>query len=131
MIKLKQCVEHIKNGGALNVSGWCIKTLEELNDTATNKCMEVSREKYGDELIRSNSIMDEIKEYPANVKLISIDREDIDSEYTDDVVCPYCGYEHSDSWEFSDDCCDIQCCFCENTFEMVRNVSVTYSSSKK
>ena len=25
--------------------------------------------------------------------------EDIDHEYTREIVCPWCGYEFSDSWE--------------------------------
>jgi hypothetical protein len=25
--------------------------------------------------------------------------EEIDTEYKDDIICPYCGYKHQDSWE--------------------------------
>lgn len=33
---------------------------------------------------------------------ITVERE-IDHEYTDEVVCPFCGYEESDSWEYKGD----------------------------
>jgi len=28
--------------------------------------------------------------------------EEFDTEYTDHIICPYCGYEFQDSWEFKD-----------------------------
>ena len=30
-----------------------------------------------------------------------MNEEEIDHEYTDEIVCPYCGYEFSDSFEIS------------------------------
>jgi len=32
------------------------------------------------------------------MKSIQIKNE-IEHDYTDEVVCPWCGYEHADSWE--------------------------------
>lgn len=52
-------------------------------------------------------------------------------EYTQEVVCPYCGYEHSDSWEMSDDETDRECPDCEKIFDYERIVTCEYSSSKK
>lgn len=39
----------------------------------------------------------------------------IDCSYTDEVVCPHCGYEYSDSWEFSD-YEEEECCECGESF---------------
>jgi sarcosine oxidase delta subunit len=56
--------------------------------------------------------------------------EDIDCEGTDEVVCPYCGYVHSDSWELGGDSGEDRCSGCEKFFSWTRNVSVSYSTSK-
>jgi hypothetical protein len=49
-------------------------------------------------------------------------------EYTDEVICPHCGYEHRDSWEFQDG--EHDCPDCEKSFTLSRNVSVTYDTKK-
>lgn len=54
----------------------------------------------------------------------------IDCEYTDEIVCPYCGEEFTDSWEFEPDMDTIDCYECGMEFKYERNVSVTYSTSK-
>lgn len=51
-----------------------------------------------------------------------------DHEYSDEVICPHCGYEHGDSWEMGEG--DNECSECEKPFSMSRNVSVTYSTEK-
>jgi hypothetical protein len=59
-------------------------------------------------------------------------KKGIDHEYTDEVVCPYCGLEHSCSYEFfsgRSDESETQC-ECGKYFSMIRNISVDYSSSK-
>jgi DNA-directed RNA polymerase subunit RPC12/RpoP len=58
---------------------------------------------------------------------------EIDHEYTDEVVCPYCGFEYGDSYEFFTGChenSEAQCEGCNKYFAMTRNVSVDYSTSK-
>jgi len=41
--------------------------------------------------------------------------KEIDHEFTDEVVCPHCGYVLSDSWDFDDgdgaDCPECNCKF--------------------
>ena len=59
----------------------------------------------------------------------------IDHEYTDEIVCPYCGLEHGDSWEVSPDNNDIGLIECEDdecgkSFYATRNIEVTYSTQK-
>jgi DNA-directed RNA polymerase subunit RPC12/RpoP len=55
--------------------------------------------------------------------------EDIDHEYTDTIVCPYCGYKHEDVFEFSDDG-ETDCYKCGKEFSFTRIVTVEYSTEK-
>ena len=57
---------------------------------------------------------------------------EIDHEYTKLAVCPYCGHEHQDSWEFGDEDKVIECenYECEKDFFLGVYVSVKYSTSK-
>lgn len=55
---------------------------------------------------------------------------DGDTDFESEVTCPWCGYVHSDSWEYPDVDNEFECSDCENKFEMERNVSVSYSTSK-
>ena len=57
-------------------------------------------------------------------------RNEIDSEYTDEIVCPYCGNVHADSWEVDGDDGEYDCCECGKTFWYTRNISVDYSTKK-
>ncbi len=53
----------------------------------------------------------------------------IECSGTDEVVCPYCGHEHSDSWEWFRDNghdVDIDCATCGKTFRASPDYSVTY-----
>ena len=45
---------------------------------------------------------------------------------TNEVTCPYCDLEFSDSWKMSDE--DDYECGCGKTFSYAREVSVTYTS---
>ena len=60
---------------------------------------------------------------------------ELDYKYTDEIVCPYCGYKFSDSHEYfgsSDECADnIYCDECDKEFDAVRNISVSFSTYKK
>lgn len=53
---------------------------------------------------------------------------EIDHEYTDDIVCPYCGAEFLDSWEYKDD--DFPVCDCGKRFISRRDISVSYTTEK-
>lgn len=58
---------------------------------------------------------------------------DIDCDYTDNVVCPYCGHEHEhDLHEMfgREDTIRTECDECGKQFEVSRDFSVSYSSSK-
>jgi transposase-like protein len=47
-----------------------------------------------------------------------------------EIVCPWCGYEHQDSWELNggdEGDWEHECHDCEKTFAAQRHVSVSYS----
>lgn len=60
-----------------------------------------------------------------------------DALYTDDIVCPYCGHEERDSWEWQPELHgpegdgDTECGECGREFGVSRHVSVSYSTRKK
>ena len=56
---------------------------------------------------------------------------DGDTEYTSEIVCPYCGYKFGDSYEYHENNGDeIECHDCENKFTLNIHFSVDYSTSK-
>jgi transcription elongation factor Elf1 len=58
---------------------------------------------------------------------------EIDTDYTDEVVCPHCGHEHSDSWEYNlteQDYGALECAECGEMFEATLNKSISYSTRK-
>ena len=48
----------------------------------------------------------------------------------DNIVCPYCGWENKDSWEFDEDDAVVTCGECEKEFNVSKDISVTYSTSR-
>lgn len=57
---------------------------------------------------------------------------DLDHSRNNEIKCPYCGHDFIDSWEFSDCHNDtkIECGNCENTFMMIAEPEVYYSTWK-
>lgn len=53
--------------------------------------------------------------------------KDYEVSHTQEVVCPYCGEEQSDSWEFSDSG-ETECGYCGIEFSYERIIDITYSS---
>lgn len=59
--------------------------------------------------------------------------EEVNSEYTEEITCPWCGYGFSDSWEYEDNSEDlglIECEECSKRFYANRNVEISYSTGK-
>jgi DNA-directed RNA polymerase subunit RPC12/RpoP len=58
--------------------------------------------------------------------------KEFDTEDTDEIVCPYCGYKFSDSWEYAgpDGFWDVTCHKCERAFNVTANMEITYTSEK-
>jgi uncharacterized Zn-finger protein len=60
----------------------------------------------------------------------------MNTEYTHNLICPYCGHENKDSWEVNmdegmewDD--DIECGSCDETYRASRHCTITYSTAQK
>jgi len=59
--------------------------------------------------------------------------EIIDNWRTDEIVCPYCGYEFTDSWEYNDlgvSKLFITCRDCKKYFDTTIHFEVSYSTDK-
>lgn len=56
--------------------------------------------------------------------------KEIDCRATEEVTCPYCGYEYSDSWEFGDDTDRLKCPECNKEFDVSSETTRTFSTSK-
>ena len=50
--------------------------------------------------------------------------------FTDEIVCPWCGYEELDSWEAPDHDDESVCEECGKVFAYEREIEVTYSSRR-
>lgn len=61
-------------------------------------------------------------------------KKEIDCSFTDEIVCPYCGYEFSDSYEFfewNDGDAEPECEECGKEFIVCRYIDIKYNSYKK
>ena len=57
--------------------------------------------------------------------------KEIDHESTSNIVCPYCGWEDMDSWEFGEQDGEMQCGSCKKSFDVEPYVSISYTTSRK
>lgn len=53
-----------------------------------------------------------------------------DTKYTNNAICPYCGYENKDSWELFKNSGTATCCNCDRAYRYSRDVITTYCTSK-
>lgn len=57
--------------------------------------------------------------------------DEINTQYTKEIVCPYCFYKESESWDNLEDSSDEkQCNNCEKIFAYERNYKITYCTVK-
>jgi len=54
---------------------------------------------------------------------------EIDHDYTREIVCPWCGYVYSDSYEYSEGE-GQECEHCGQNFDMYRHIDITYCTYK-
>ena len=58
---------------------------------------------------------------------------DFKHNYTDELVCPWCGYEFMDSWEYENDGEElglVDCNNCGKQFYGYKNIVINYSTDK-
>lgn len=55
----------------------------------------------------------------------------IEHQYTDEVVCPWCGRESGDCWEWTENDGEMKCDECGKEFSYEKDITVTYSTLKK
>lgn len=53
-----------------------------------------------------------------------------DTDGTDEILCPHCGFEEGDSWEHDDKGGILECESCGKKYRYDRDVTVTYTSTK-
>lgn len=53
-----------------------------------------------------------------------------DTQWTDEICCPFCGHETSESYEMRSDEGEYTCDSCEKIFQYQRNHSVDYTTYK-
>lgn len=65
--------------------------------------------------------------------MTEFDADDIALWGNDNIVCPWCGYVHEDSYEFGserEESGESECHSCDKPIAWERCVSVTYNTSK-
>ena len=53
-----------------------------------------------------------------------------DTDYTDKPVCPHCGTEQGDAWEWAATETDATCAECDGEFHVRPDYSVSYTTTK-
>jgi hypothetical protein len=56
--------------------------------------------------------------------------EDFSTWHTQAIKCPWCLYEHSDSWEVPDWVEEEECGNCDKKFSIERTTEITYTTLK-
>ena len=57
--------------------------------------------------------------------------KEIDTQYTDEITCPYCGEKQGNSWEYNKWGEGEIDCDCGETYDFSVDVEVTYQTFKK
>ncbi|MFH2143074.1 MAG: hypothetical protein ABIJ97_11660 [Bacteroidota bacterium] len=63
-------------------------------------------------------------------------KHDYDTDYTDEIICPYCGCKFMDSWKISADMSDgetviTSCQECDKEFNVLVNIDISYTTWEK
>ncbi len=55
----------------------------------------------------------------------------MDTKFTENITCPFCGHEDTDSWESNDWSGTVQNCeSCDEEFNLTVEIDVSYTTSK-
>lgn len=99
----------------------CAKTQDECKNEGIRLWPEPSKGRSICHTCREIEIEDEIAEFQET---------DTDTDYTDEIICPHCGYENDRSEiDESDD--DMTCGHCGREFSMEMHVQVHFTTVKK
>ncbi|MFD2867569.1 hypothetical protein ACFSY7_03495 [Kurthia populi] len=53
-------------------------------------------------------------------------------DYADEITCPYCQYVDDESWQMTEEeYDDFECANCGKLFDVVRHLTIRYSSKPK
>ncbi|WP_058211277.1 hypothetical protein [Lactococcus lactis] len=110
-----------------------LKSLKENCETAGSLLVEVPESSFdfGDLLRIGGNIYRmtcaSSKEGLATVEMITLNAYPEETEYTNEVTCPYCGREN-ESFELPDEDERYECLECGSIMSILREVTVTYSA---
>lgn len=114
-----------------DVSNWCKQGAEvenypyvgEINiDLAIGEVVKVGEDYFAIGVLNHGN-------KSAGVRKIDIDFEPKDKDYENNLICPYCGYENTDSWELPDDDEEYECGRCGAIISYERVITVEYNSA--
>lgn len=116
----------------INLERW-LKDFKELKDGPVIHEIEVDEFVFGDVLEIDDKYYS-CGQYNRSMGLVGVrevflDLDGEEKEYTDNVICPYCGYEEKDSWELADESEDHECEQCGAIFGYTRDITDEYNSS--
>ncbi|MFV0411447.1 MAG: hypothetical protein ACK5LJ_17645 [Paracoccus sp. (in: a-proteobacteria)] len=95
-------------------------------------CKNHKLEPTADDVMRWANV-DEVEAFEILIKMRKnglIGVSEIDHEFTDEIVCPHCGYEYPASWEFTLDVDEETCAECGGQFSYERITSTYYNTEK-
>ena len=70
------------------------------------------------------------RELEINKQIKDFQESEPDTSYLHNPVCPYCGHEHQDAWEWRSDSSEVNCGNCDTEFHYERIITVEYTTKK-
>ena len=65
-------------------------------------------------------------------RIVALSEWQNEQDATDNLICPWCGYENRDSWELPDEDDDFyECPECGKTFEYAVEITRTFTSRRR
>ena len=57
--------------------------------------------------------------------------KEYDTEYQDEITCPYCGYKEEDSWDYAERDNEYTCGECDKECELDVIIQFSYCTEKR
>jgi nitrite reductase/ring-hydroxylating ferredoxin subunit len=64
---------------------------------------------------------------------LDMEDQEIDTFSRDTIICPWCGHEFRDPWEFDmndGDCMDMECYECDAKFTVLCSIDISYTTER-